>query len=132
MMARNSVSLRNLAQASRVAQNRNATNESGARQRTAKQIARALEVAPEVTADVASDAVVGIAESDGGSKHRHRSFQLATIRRSLRRGSSRASERAAKPAFLWDMLIAEPFDRGKGRAQIFYLGGVVRRRRLER
>src|SRR5260221_9593603 len=120
MMARNSISLRKKEQALEVDQDCSVANESGARQRTAEQISRPLEMALEVAANVARDALVGTAESDRRGKHRHRSFQLATIRRSLRCGASRATERAAKAAFFRDVFVAEPLERRERRAQIFY------------
>src|ERR1700722_20722615 len=107
------------------------TNDSGARQRTAEQIARTLEIALEVAANVTRDALVGLAESNGAGKRGHRSFHRAPVRRIFRAGASRARERAAESAFFRDVLVAQPLEPRDGGAQIFYLGRIVRRRRLE-
>ena len=131
-MAKNSVSLHKRATPSCNNLPRSAANDSCARKCTAEQIARALEVATNVAADVARDAVVGVPKSDRGREGSHRFFHRAPIGRGLRTCASRARQGRAKAAFFRKVLVTEPLQVGEGRAQIFYLGGIVSRRRFER
>ena len=106
-MAKNSVSLHKRATPSCNNLPRSAANDSCARKCTAEQIARALEVAMDVTADLASDPVVAKTESYRDRERAHRFFHSAPVWRGLRTCAGRARQRGAKAAFFRQMFVTE-------------------------